>query len=75
MSRLVPTSEVAQRKGCTQQAVINALRRGDLHGHKLGPVWAIADDAALAAWTVRETGGRSHRSRDASASQPEGRTS
>lgn len=61
MPRLVPTSEVARQKGCTQQAVINALRRGDLHGHKLGPVWAVADDSALASWEVKETGGRAHR--------------
>ena len=61
--QMLSTSEVASRKGCTGMAVRNAIQRGDLNGHKLGPVWAVADDEALAAWTVKETGGRAHRDR------------
>lgn len=52
-------------------AVRNAIQRGDLNGQKLGPVWAVADDNALAAWQVKETGGRTHRqNRDAEVSSP-----
>ena len=61
--RLVSSVEVARRKGCTGMAVRNAVKRGELHAVKVGPVWAIADDAALGAWQVIETGGRLHRSR------------
>ena len=61
--RLVTSVEVARRKGCTGMAVRNAVKRGELHAVKVGPVWAIADDAALGAWQVIETGGRLHRSR------------
>ena len=51
-------------------AVRNVVKRGELHAVKVGPVWAIADDAALGAWQVNETGGRLHRSRrDASAAE------
>ena len=41
-------------------AVRNAIQRGDLNGGKVGPVWAVFDDDALADWTVKETGGRTH---------------
>lgn len=58
---LITTADAAKRKGCTQQAIRNALARGDLHGQKLGGTWAVADDAALAAYAVKETGGRTHR--------------
>ena len=63
MPDLVTTTEAAARKGCTPMAVRNALHRGELNGQKLGPVWAVADDAALAAWQVQETGGRKHKAR------------
>ena len=58
---LVTAAEVARRKGCTGMAVRNAVKRGDLNAAKLGHMWAISDDEALAAWTVNETGGRAHR--------------
>lgn len=60
---MLSTREVAARKGCTAQAVINAINRGDLNAQKVGPLWVIADDVALAEWTVKETGGRTHRDR------------
>ena len=64
MSDLVTTTEAARRKGCTPMAVRNAIARGELNGSKLGHVWAVADDAALEAWQVKETGGRLHRDRE-----------
>ena len=61
MADLITTAEAAARKGCTRQAIINAVVRGDVNGRKLGPLWAVSDDEALALWTVKETGGRLHR--------------
>ena len=69
-ARLVTSVEVARRKGCTGMAVRNAVKRGDLNAVKVGPVWVIADDAALDAWTVNETGGRTHRKRAGAAAAP-----
>ena len=66
MADPIPTSEAAARKGCTRQAIINAIQRGEVNGWKLGPVWAVVDDDRLAAWNVKETGGRVHRDRDQS---------
>lgn len=60
MPRIIPTSEAADRLGCTRQAVINAIKRGDLNGEKVGPIWTVRDDATLAAYTVPERGGRTH---------------
>ena len=59
----LPVPEVARRKGCTGQAVRNAIERGDLRAVRFGPAWAVADDEQLAAWSVKETGGRLHKSR------------
>jgi hypothetical protein len=59
----ITTSEAAARKGCTTQAVIDAAKRGEINARKFGPVWAVDDDDALAAWTIKETGGRAHRSK------------
>jgi len=60
VTRVIPTSEAADRLGCTTQAVINAIKRGDLNGEKVGPIWTVRDDATLAAYTVPERGGRTH---------------
>lgn len=64
MPDVITTSEAALRKGCTPQAIIDAVRRGVLVGRKFGSVWAINDDEALAAWAVKETGGRAHGRQD-----------
>lgn len=62
-SALVSTVEAARRKGCTAMAVRNAIERGDLNAVKVGPTWAVADDEALDAWQISETGGRRHKTR------------
>lgn len=64
MPDVITTSEAAARKGCTRQAIIDAVRRGDLSGRKFGSVWAVNDDEALAGWMVKETGGRAHSRQD-----------
>ncbi|WP_420454449.1 helix-turn-helix domain-containing protein [Rubrivirga sp.] len=60
MPSVIPTTEAADRLGCTPQAIINAVKRGDLNGQKVGRVWIVHDDDALATYTVPETGGRAH---------------
>lgn len=60
MEHAITTTEAARRKGCTRQAIANAISRGELNARKVGPLWIVADDAALAAWEVKETGGRLH---------------
>ena len=57
---LLSVTEVAQRKGCTRQAVHNAIGRGQLTARRVGHAFVIADDEALAAYEVPETGGRLH---------------
>ena len=58
MPELITTTEAARRKGCSRQTIVDAIGRGEINGSKVGPVWAVADDGALAAWEVRELGGR-----------------
>ena len=60
MPNVIPTSEAAERLGCTPMAVRNAIKRGDLNAEKVGSVWVIRDDAALASYAVPERGGRTH---------------
>ena len=60
MSPFLSTSQAATRKGCTRQAIVNAIHRAELNAQRVGHNWAVADDEVLAAWTVKETGGRTH---------------
>lgn len=64
------TSAAANRKGCTRQAINNAIRRGEINATRHGRAWVIADDAALAAWSVKETGGRAHKGAGQSPQSP-----
>ncbi|PAP78018.1 helix-turn-helix domain-containing protein [Rubrivirga marina] len=58
MPDLITTTEAARRKGCSRQTIVDAIGRGEIEGSKVGPVWVVSDDTALAAWEVREIGGR-----------------
>ena len=55
------TADVATQKDCTRMAVRNAIQRGELNALRVGRSWVVADDNALASWSVQETGGRLHR--------------
>lgn len=72
MHDLLTTAAAADRKGCTPMAIRNAIARGEINGQKLGPVWAVEDDAALAAYEVRETGGRAHRREEVASPEASG---
>lgn len=58
---VIPASEAARRKGCTAQAIYNAIGRGDLTAVRMGRSWLVATDEKWEAYAVRETGGRLHR--------------
>ena len=57
--------EAAHEKGCTDQAIYNALDRGDLNEVRLGGMRLILKDAAYKAYQVKETGGRRHKASQA----------
>jgi excisionase family DNA binding protein len=54
-------AETARRKGCTRQAVYNALDRGDLTEVRMGAQRLVARDDAFRRYEVQETGGRLHK--------------
>ena len=53
--------EAAREKGCTQQAIYNALDRGTMSEVRLGGIRLIVKDAKYAAYKVKQTGGRVHK--------------
>ena len=59
---VIPAAEAARRKGCTTQAIYNAVERGVLNGVRVGTSRLIALDEKWDAYAVKETGGRLHRS-------------
>ena len=57
---VITADEAARRRGCTRQAIYNALDRGDLAEVKMGAQRLVAVDDAFAEYQVKETGGRTH---------------
>jgi hypothetical protein len=55
-------AEAAAAKGCTPQAIRNAIRRGDLNEKRVGRYSLVVLDEKWEEYEVRETGGRRHRS-------------
>lgn len=54
-------SEAAEEKGCSRQAIYNAIARGQLTRVQLGKITVISRDKRYDAYQVPETGGRLHR--------------
>lgn len=52
----------AQEKGCTSQAIYNAIARGNLNAVRMGRQWLVMKDKKYSAYQVQETGGRLHKS-------------
>lgn len=67
MTNPITTVEAARRKGCTRQAIVDAIGRGEINARKLGNLWIVEDDAKLAAWEVQDTGVRARRVAEAAA--------
>jgi len=59
---VIPAPVAAKEKGCTPEAVYLALNRGDLNGVRMGSARLVYRDKKYEAWTVKETGGRTHKS-------------
>ena len=57
---LLPISAAAEEKGCTPQALRNAVKRGDLNEMRAGRYSLIALDEKWNTYVVQETGGRLH---------------
>ena len=53
-------TEAARQKGCTAQALRNAVKRGDLSAVKMGRFTMILRDNRYNNYQVKETGGRLH---------------
>lgn len=53
-------SEAAREKGCTPQAIYNAIDRGSLNAVRMGRHWLVVRDKKWKAYEVQETGGRRH---------------
>jgi len=58
---IIPLMEAARRKGCSGQALRNAIGRGDLNAIRIGRYTFIARDKDFEAYQVRLTGGRRHK--------------
>ena len=60
-ANVITAAEAAREKGCTDQAIYNALDRGDLNEVRMGGMRLILKDAAYRAYQVKATGGRVHK--------------
>ena len=58
---VITAAEAAREKGCTDQAIYNAIDRGDLNGVRMGGMRLILKDAVYQSYQVKTTGGRAHR--------------
>ncbi len=58
---MITTAEAAKIKGCTIQAVLDAIAEGKINAGRFGKAWAIREDKKLEAWqpmAVRQEAGR-----------------
>ena len=59
---VLPVTEAARDKGCTPQAIYNAIDRGDLNGLRMGNHRLVMRDDTYQSFEIMETGGRCHQS-------------
>lgn len=59
-ANVILVTEAAKEKGCTAQALKNAVIRGDLNAVRQGRYWLIVRDEQYDAYEVQQTGGRLH---------------
>jgi len=57
---MLTTAEAAKIKGCSGQAIIDALNRGEVEGEKFGWAWAIKQNRKFEEWqpSKRQESGR-----------------
>lgn len=57
---VILATEAAREKGCSSQAIYNAIDRGDLNEVRMGRHRMVVIDAKYRAYRVQEFGGRLH---------------
>ena len=58
---MLTTAEAAKIKGCSVQAIIDALSQGKIDGEKFGWAWAVKENRKFSEWSpmkVRQESGR-----------------
>ena len=60
---LISVRQAADAKGCTTQAIYQALDRGDLDDVRIDRARHVRANKRYREWQVKETGGRTHRKR------------
>ncbi len=58
---VITITELAREKGCSRQAIYNAIQRGDLNTTRLGTQTVVVKDTNYEAFQIKETGGRLHK--------------
>lgn len=58
---VILATEAAREKGCTSQAIYNAIDRGDLNAVRMGRHRLVLKDRKYKAFKVKQTGGRLHK--------------
>jgi hypothetical protein len=60
VTKMLTTSEAAKIKGCSDQAIIDAISQGKIDGEKFGWAWAIKQNKKFEEWqpSGRQKSGR-----------------
>lgn len=70
---MLTTTEAAKIKGCSDQAVMDAISQGKIDGEKFGWAWAIKQNKKFREWQPNPKIQKAGRSRWASTSKKKGR--
>ena len=60
---LISVRQAAEEKGCTTQAIYQALDRGDLDDMRIDRARHVRANKRYREWAVKQTGGRTHKRR------------
>ena len=51
MASIIGTAEAAERKGCSRNSILGAIRKGSIDGEKLGPrSYVVRDNKKFQEW-------------------------
>jgi excisionase family DNA binding protein len=67
---MLTTSEAAKLKGCSDQAIIDAISQGKIDGEKFGWAWAIKENKKFEEWQPNPNVQKSGRARWGSPKKP-----
>lgn len=60
-ANVLTVTQAAQEKGCTRQAIYNAIEREDLNTLQLGSLITVVRDNLYQSFEIKPTGGRTHK--------------